>query len=310
MRVFLACSAVCLVSVLSGCGKHSASGVSIHRDLRKLVSPDTTALAGCDLDRLKVTDFYKRHQAQLNIPLIDGVAQQSGFDPRRNLTELLVTWNGKDLFFATRGNFKQQQIENQLAKSSKPVPFEGHTLFTDSKGAFAFLDDHVAIAGQRSSVENVIEGQSRDEMPDELAHRLAGMSEGNQIWMVSRGSLPFADMHMRSDYASILANFVGFIKGTSTGIEAGSGIHLKSEIDCVSDEGAKRVNDALRGGIGLARLSTKDDQLDMLKAYDAIHVTKDNQAVYVDANLSADLVDKLLGHVVSFDFSGRFQPNH
>ena len=310
MRVFLAFSGVCLVSILSGCTKHSTSGVSVDRDLRKLVSPDTTALAGCDLDKLKLTEFYKRHQAQLNMPLIDGTAQQAGFDPKRNLGELLVTWNGKDLFFATLGHFNRQQIESQLAKSSKSISFEGHTLFTDSKGAFALLDDHVAIAGQMTSVENVIEGQSRDEMPDELARRLAGIPGSNQIWMVSRGGLPFADMHMRSDYASILANFVGFIRGTSTEIEAGSGIHFKSQIDCVSDEGAKRVNDALRGGIGLARLSTKDDQLDTLKAYDAIHITKNNQAVYIDANLSADLVDQLLGHIVSFDFSGRFQPSH
>ncbi len=296
--------------MLSGCGKHSISGVSVDRDLRKLISPDTTALAGCDLDRLKLTEFYRRHEGQLNIPVIDQAAKQADFDPRRDLSELVVTWNGKDVFFASRGHFKHKQVEDQLAKSSKPISFEGHTLFTDGKGAFALLDDQVAIAGQKSAVENVIEGQSRDEMPDELAHRLAGISAGNQIWIVSRGGLPFADMHMRSDYGSILANFAGFIKGTSTGIEAGSGIHFKSEIDCVSDEGAKRVNDALRGGIGLARLSTKDDQLDSLKAYDAIHVTKDNQSVYVEANISADLVDKLVGHIVSFDFTGRFQPSH
>ena len=302
MRISVVLAALPLFCLLGSCGKHLSTGVTIDSALRKFVSPDTTTLAGIDLDKLKTTDFYKRYQELLNAPLLNGMSQQAGFDPRRDLAHMLIAWDGKDMFYTANGRFAKQQIEAQLSKSTKPTSFEGHTLFTNGNGALALLSDQVAVAGDTASVKNAIEGQSHDDMPDELAHRLSALPKADQVWIVSRGSLPFADVHMRSDYASILSNFNGFIKGTSLGIAASSGLHIKAQIDCVSDEGAKRVNDALRGGIGLARLSTKDNQMDLLKAYDAIHVTTGPQTVYVDADLPADLVDKLVGQFVSFDF--------
>ena len=40
---------------------------------------------------------------------------------------------------------------------------------------------------------------------------------------------------------------------------------FKANIECISEEGSRRVRDALKGGIGLARLNTKDDQQQMLR---------------------------------------------
>jgi hypothetical protein len=76
---------------------------------------------------------------------------------------------------------------------------------------------------------------------------------------------------------------------------------LHADLRCISPEDARQVHDALRGGIGLARLTTKDNQLELLKLYDAIHVSYEQQTVHVRADLSAQLADQLLGLMSGFD---------
>jgi hypothetical protein len=46
--------------------------------------------------------------------------------------------------------------------------------------------------------------------------------------------------------------------------------------------------------IGFARLSTKDNQPDLLRAYDAVKVNKNNQIVQVRADLEPEVADKLI----------------
>ena len=53
----------------------------------------------------------------------------------------------------------------------------------------------------------------------------------------------------------------------------------------------------------MGRLMTRDDQMDMLRLYDAIQVTQDHDRVHVHADLSGEQMDKLVQQFVSFDFS-------
>ncbi len=174
--------------------------------------------------------------------------------------------------------------------------YKKYPLFEYRGDAITFADREVAVGGNIHSVESAIEiAASRNSgVPGELSANLGKVSKADQIWLVSRGGLPFADMPASSERSSILSNFAGYVKTTSAGIALDSGLHFKAEIDCVSDEGAKRVDDGVRGGIGFARLAVKNNELDFLPLYDAIHVKQDKQTVYLDADLPPELADKLL----------------
>jgi hypothetical protein len=115
--------------------------------------------------------------------------------------------------------------------------------------------------------------------------------------MVSEGGLPLAGAPIRQDLQSALSNIDGFVRGVTAGAAVDSGIDFRADFDCISNEGAQRVHDALRGGIGLARLTTDDNALDMLRLYDSVKVSKDNQQVRVSADLAGDLVDKVEAHL-------------
>ena len=102
---------------------------------------------------------------------------------------------------------------------------------------------------------------------------------------------------MRSDIDSALSNIVGYVSGTAMGVGIDTGIHLQADLTCISDQGAQRVRDALRGGLGLARLTTKDNQLDLLRLYDAVHIDQENSLIHVRADLASDLANKLLSYI-------------
>jgi hypothetical protein len=295
-RVLLSVWALALLLTLSGCKEHLPTEVSIDPLLQKLVSEDATVLVACDLAALKTTAFYARHRSQMDIPLLNEMSARTGFDPRRDISEFLLTWNAKDVLIAARGHFDRRQIEIRLASSSKPTKYKNYALFGEGRETVVFLDSELAVGGSMQAVRNAIDlyKENTGHVPEEFSAALAQLSRAEQIRLVSRGGLPFADMSTRTDVASILSNFAGYVKSTSAGIVADDGLHLKARIDCVSQQGSKRMDDGLRGGIGLARLAVRDKHPNLLQLYDAIRVRKDEQTVYVNADLSAALTDDLL----------------
>lgn len=290
---------VLLIAALAACSRPGATGVSVPSAFRPLIPPDTKALAGVDLDKLKASAFYQRHQSQLNFPMLDAMSERVGLDPRRDISDLLIVWNGKDVLALARGGFNVSTIEAKLPSiGARPTSYKGFTLFEEDRDVLAFLKHGVAVAGRPQLVKSEID-LANGGVPDELQTRLATIPKTDQIWLASRGGLAIDELSLRSDYESLLSNIAGYINATSLGLGFDTGTHLQAEIVCVSKEGAQRVHDALRGGIGLARLTTRDGQSDLLKLYDAVQVSQDQQTVHIKADVSAELTDKLLDYLPS-----------
>jgi hypothetical protein len=182
-----------------------------------------------------------------------------------DVTALLATWDGKQPLFLAKGS-ATPQMKERLGRS------------------VTFVD----VAPKPSGEGGV---------PPELEERLKVIAKSAQIWEVSRGGIPLATFPMRSDIQSILANFAGAISETSVGLSFDSGTHFQADFTCVSPAGAQRVHDALRGLVGLARLSANSSDLDMLRLWDAVHVDQDQALVHVRADLSADLTEKFLTYL-------------
>lgn len=299
MRYFSVFLLITLALAVS-CTKPGGTGVSVNSAFRPLIPPDTKALAGANLDNLKASPFYQRHRSELNFPLLDAMSERIGFDPRRDISDLVIAWNGMDAVAIARGGFNVDAVASKLSGfGTRPTQYQGHTIFTSDREAVGFLKHGVAIAGSERAVRSEInlENNRRGGVPDELQARLAAIPKGDQIWAVSRAGLALPDSFVRSDIDSALSNITGYINATSVGIGLDSGTHMQAEIVCISNEGAQRVRDALRGGIGLARLTTRDDQSDLLKLFDAIQVSQDQQTVHIKADVSGELTDKLLAYL-------------
>src|SRR5262245_22291921 len=74
--------------------------------LGKFVPGDTVALGGMRVDQVRATALYQKLRAQKRFSELDDLKAKTGFDPTRDVSELLIATNGKDAVTIARGQFK------------------------------------------------------------------------------------------------------------------------------------------------------------------------------------------------------------
>jgi hypothetical protein len=288
--------------LFAGCGHEAAGGVSVDKEFRSSIPPDTQAMIFIQLDKLKSTELYRRHQQEFDLPQMNALSERVGMDPRRDLSKMLVVWNGKQPLILAEGKFSTEQVKQKLtAEGATRTSYKEYTLFGGPNDSVAFVDKQLAFAGPADFLHKVLDLHAGDDgtVPDELAKRMETVPKDSQIWEVSTGGIPFANLILRSDLQSAMANIAGYVSATSLGVNLDSGARVRADIFCISSEGSQRVHDALRGMIGLARLSTNDNEIDLLRLWDAVSISQDEKAVHIKADLPADLTEKLLTHLPS-----------
>ena len=301
--LLLSAISLAFLAALTSCGIQKISQIPIEPAFAKVVPLDATVLAGIGFQKLKSSQYYSSRRSQLNIPLLDNMSRALSFDPRRDVSDVLICWDGKNLLIAAKGYFAKHRIEQSLGGNGKQARYKQQVLFESSGNAITFLNSEVAIAGRTQSVKRAIDIQNAGagQVAEDFAIPFSHLSKRDQIWLVSRGGLPFADMQARSDIATLLSNFAGYVSWTSAEIAVDASMHVEAQIECVSIAGSKRVDDALRAGLGLARLTTKENAADLLRLYNSIQVRRDKEAVYLQADLPPDLVDLLIARTVSLN---------
>ena len=302
MRLIGVFCLLCGALGITSCSRQVSPGVAVSPAFKTLISPDTKLLAGADLDALKTSPFYRRHEKDLNFPALNSQAERLGVNPLRDVSEVLTAWNGADWLFLQRGRWNSQDLQKRLITAGAHAAiYRDRTLLGDTPTSVTLFKT-VAVEGSTVAVRRAIdiEAAGNGEVPEELGERLRTLPKHDQIWTVSRAGLAFANLPMNSDFETALSNITGSVRGTTAGLYIDDGVHLSIDLQCVSDAGATRVHDALRGMIGIGRLSTKDNQEDLLQAYDAIHVEKKDQTVSVRADLPGNLADRLIASISAF----------
>jgi hypothetical protein len=279
------------------CGKKNETGIFVDPAFPKLVPPSTTLLAGIRLDKIKTTPLYKKYGGNIDLTQLNEFSRRTGVDPLQDIWSLLIAYDGKQSIDMARGRFTAADLEPKLAGlGANRLPYKHYTLIGSERDAVVFINSGVAAAGPATGLRALIDRRDSSEtgIPADLKSRLSTLPKDDQIYVVSSAGIPLSAFPSRSDVQSSLSNIVGFINGLTAGLAIDDGVHLSTEIDCISDAGCKRVNDALRGAIGLARLTTKDNELDLLRLYDSIHVDQQQSIVHIRADIAGDLIAKLI----------------
>jgi hypothetical protein len=288
-----------LLPCFNSCERETTIGVSPPKEFRNLISPDTKAILNVDFDGLKKSSLWQAYQNKLDLARFGTMTSEIGLDPKRDIAHLLVAWDGKNILLLVSGVFDQAKIKNKLTAVNIPHREVGAIqVYGEGNNSFAFINPNLLVGGSSTNVEAAVGRTRVGSAPEELKERMKAVPAQDQLWVVSRAGLPFAEFPLRSDYQSLLSNIVANVSDTSLGIGIDSGIQLRGRIECNSAQGAQRVHDALRGAIGFGRLSTPDNKPQLLRAYDALHVDKAEQAVNLSANLPRELADQLIGPLI------------
>lgn len=293
--VTLPAVAVSLMVALS-CGSRDTQSVRIDPALLTLVPPDTIAMGGARIDQIKKTTVYSKYIAQRPFPAFDALRERLGIDAREDLWEVLAASDGKDTVLFARGRFSPQGIEPKLEKEGgRRTQYKGYTLVGNDEGAITFMNTSTAVAGPARAVQSVIDQRdSGANPPAALLDRTKQIPSGAQLWAVSSGAvsrLPpgVADEGNLANLGKVFRSLDGF----SGWADLSSGFHLNASGTSATEQDAKKLHDAIRGLLGLARLNTPDGRTDLLRVYDRIDVSMEERTVKIEADLPMELVEKL-----------------
>jgi hypothetical protein len=204
-----------------------------------------------------------------------------------------------------RGRFSPDGFEPRVAGGVQRTPYKGYTLIGNDQEAVVFVNTTTAIAGPPDAVRSLIDQRGlSDGLPPVLRDLLKTVPAGQQVWLAAAGGLsalgkevpPIGNLPNLSKVLSMLSSVVAAgdmrsgLKGFATG-------------EAANDQDAKSLADALRGLIGLGRLTVPRNRHELVRVYDGLHVTQQRRSIRLDVAIPGDALDAFLDQ-----FSAGSQP--
>jgi hypothetical protein len=176
----------------------STAFAEIDHGLLNLVPQGTQVLAGFQIEQGKASALgqYLLQRAGAEEPQFQKFMDATGFDPRRDLQEVLVATPGPatagkhSVVVLARGSFDIAHMkQGMVAKGGRVENYQGVDLLTGNgtdTGSVAFLDSTLAVAGDRDLVKSVIANRRTPSTIDaQLIQKADKLSQDNQAWFAS-----------------------------------------------------------------------------------------------------------------------------
>jgi hypothetical protein len=228
--------------VLTACGSRPARRGPIDPALGAFVSPDTVALAGVRMDRLRATPIYRKLAEENRLPRLGQ----------------FLSGDTHDILFASDGSHALA-----IARGAFPAKPSGGLTSAEYKGFTLYG----SIASVRAAIKQYESG--RPAVLRDLMARAAGLPADAQIWAVAagwRGATP--DQLREMGNLSNLDRVMRLVEGASLTVDLRTGAHAAFTGDCRTDADAKQLGDSLRGLAALVRMAVQGKQPDLLRAVD------------------------------------------
>jgi hypothetical protein len=284
--------------LLAGCQPKQSASLHVSPALEALVPADTVVVLGVNLETLRDTSVYQKLLTRVPLPQLDSFAQQTGLDPRKDLSEILLASNAKNALLLIRGKFRLADLQARFkSKGVTPSNYKGHDLFGDDRAAVTFLDDSTAGAGNTADIRALLDQRSGQAggLPAPLRDLLRTLPAGDQVYAALTGGVE--NLHLPLPREGNLGNILQALRSVQSatlGMNLSHGIDALAAVNCNTESDAKFVHDLVRGLVGFGRLNTPDNQPELLKLYDAIQVTQQQAQTKVTANVPQELADKFL----------------
>jgi hypothetical protein len=284
--------------LLAGCQSKQSASLHVSPALEALVPADTVVVLGVNLATLRDTGVYQKLVTRVPLPQLESFTQQTGLDPRKDLSEILFASNAKNALLLVRGKFRLADSQARFkSKGVTPSNYKGHDLYGDDRAAVTFLDDSTAAAGTTADVRALLDQRSGQTggLPAALRDLLRTLPAGDQVYAALTGGVE--NLHLPLPREGNLGNILQALRSVQSatlGMNLSQGIDAIAAVNCNTERDAKFVHDLVRGLVGFGRLNTPDNQPDLLKLYDAVQVTQQEAQTKVTANVPQALADKFL----------------
>lgn len=297
---------ICLLAAVTVLG-----GVSFAADpgLLSLAMPEAQAMAGINVEQIKGSAFGQLLLARAGQQPDTGLQKlidDTGFDPRRDIREILVAGSGgpgaKSAVILIRGTFDVPRIvEAALTNGGAVETYKGTPLVqpnSQQRQALAFPDAGIVIAGDADNVRAAIDRKSAPaEIGSALAAEVSRLSATEDIWFVSM----VPPSQLRPQAAETAAqppspfSALNKVQQASGGIKFDSGVavSLRAILPTPQDASGlvEMVNSFLSHIDMLGPQETYRSAAELLKN---VNISADGPAVKLSLNLPSAQIEQLL----------------
>jgi hypothetical protein len=264
--------------ILSGLLTAGLVSASVDPGLLALVPADSQLVSGVHVDQSRMSPFgqFVISQIQTHPGDLQKLIDATGFDPRKDVAEVLMASNGQPQsasgLVLARGNFNPAKVEaTATAKGATIQNYLGTDLIIGSNngnnpkaapgsgqtGAVAFLDNTLAVAGTVDAVKAVItnKGNTTPQLPQTVLAQISTLSSLNDAWFVSlvpgttlmpQAAMTGGTSNSTPNSANPQASALQAILQSSGGVHFGDQISLSFQALTRSDKDAQSLSDVVR----------------------------------------------------------------
>ncbi len=286
------------VFAMFACRPAPPTSVRMDPALSTMVPSDTLMLAGIRVDQLRKTAFWEQFVAGRELPWLETFVKRTGLDPRRDLWEFLLVSNGKDMLIMARGKFSYMGLEPKLEiEGARRTAYKGYNIIGDDNVAVTFLNTSTALAGRPNVLRSMIDNRGRHAGPQKaLADLIKTIPANNQVWAAGIGGFDRVPVPQEGNLVN-LGKLAALIQNGTAAADLSKGVHAVGHAQCLSEKEARTVESALKGFVGIARLSTPTNQPEMLRFYDGIQVSRQESSVRFNAEIPMELFVQVTGRL-------------
>lgn len=246
--------------------------------LLRMVMPDAKVVAGIHVEQAKSSPFGKflLSRMQVDDPGLKSFVSQTGFDPRRDVSEILIASNwqsatpeGRWLVMG-RGTFDLGKIAQAAqANGATILDHQGVTVYQNSQkqqpnapGGLAFLDPSTAVMGDLDSVKAAIDRERSNTPPSaKLLDKIGDLSSQNDFWFATLVPLAefsgaIADPNLNS---AMKGNLLAGILEASGGIRLGDTLAVHAETVARSEKDAQALVDVVKFMAGMVQMNRQNN---------------------------------------------------
>jgi len=301
MTKILRASFLCLLAA-------ATAGAAVDPALMNLVMANATTLSGLQVDQSEASPFgqYILSRMQISDSSFQKLIASTGFDPRRDLHEILAATDGDTSsgLVLGRGNFQPTQIAAAAqAGGASLVPYNGFTIISEpgSKDSLAILDASTAVMGATDQVKAAIDRRNAGtKFSGALASQANQVSNSNQAWFVTQGPLSqFLNGKLNNGNLGNLnqAAFLSSITAASGGVNFGAtAVSLTADAVTTSNQNAQALVDVLQFLASMIQTNKGTDPVAgrVASLADAAKFTANGTVMHMTLTLPEQQVEQLL----------------
>jgi hypothetical protein len=271
--------------------------------LLNLVMPDAKVLAGVNVDQAKGTQFgqFILSQLQTHDAQMQQLVTLTGFDPRRDVSELLVASDGvagsKTGLALARGNFDIAKITAAATVAGAATEvYNGFTILEDPKNKEAgivFLDSTKVAAGDIASVKGAIDRlKTPQPLPAAVTVKVNQWSLSQDAWGITTVP-PDSLVPAGQGTQNPVFNVGKSVQAAAGGVKFGALVVFSGEAQCDTAENAKTLGDMIQLLINMAQMQANLDPT-AAALIKSVTVTASGNLMKIQASLPEDVFQQLL----------------